>query len=171
MFDSVLQIVVLTVFPITMVLAAFSDLFTMTVSNRLTGGLAAAFFVVAPLSGMGFETLGIHVAVCLGMLVFCIAMFAMGWVGGGDAKLIAATALWLGPAPLIYYLVMATLVGGVMAIMLLKFRTMPLPVWAGQQPWVTRLHRADSGAPYCIALAIGGLSAYPTSELFALAAL
>ena len=143
----------------------------MTVSNRLTVGLAAAFFVVAPLSGMGLETIGLHVAVCLGMLVFGIAVFAMGWVGGGDAKLIAATSLWLGLAPLLHYLVIASLAGGVMTIVLLKFRTMPLPAWAGQQPWITRLHSADRGAPYCIALAVAGLSAYPSSKLFALAAL
>ena len=45
MFDSVMQIAILTIFPIAMVLAASSDLFTMTVSNRLTGGLAAAFML------------------------------------------------------------------------------------------------------------------------------
>ena len=171
MFDSFLQIAVLTVFPVAMVLAALSDLFTMTVSNRLTAGLAVAFFIVAPMSGMGLETIGLHVAVCLGLLALCIAMFAMGWLGGGDAKLIAATGLWLGLAPLLHYLIVAALVGGAMAIVLLKFRTVPLPAWADEQAWITRLHRADCGAPYCIALAIGGLSAYPTSELFALAAL
>ena len=170
MFDSVLQIAILTIFPIAMVLAALSDLFTMTVSNRLTGALAAAFFIVAPLSGMGLEAIGLHVAVCLGMLVLGIAAFAMGWVGGGDAKLIAATGLWLGLAPLPHYLIVATICGGVMALVLLKFRTVPLPVWADRQQWIARLHRADCGAPYCIALGIAGLSAYPSSQLFSLAA-
>jgi len=171
MYATLVEIAVLTVFPVAMVMAAVSDLFTMTVSNRLTVGLAAAFFVVAPLSGMDLETIGIHVAVCLGMLAVGIALFAPGWIGGGDAKLIAATALWLGLAPLGHYLFVSAISGCALTVILLKFRSVPLPAWAGEQPWIARLHRADRGAPYCIALAVAGLSAYTQGELFALAAL
>ena len=169
--DRLLPIVALTVFPAGMVLAACSDLFTMRVSNRLTLGLALSFFVVAPWSGLSLETIGIHVAICLVMLAAGIAMFAPGWIGGGDAKLIAATSLWLGLEPLGHYLVAAAIYGCLLTLVLLRFRTMPLPAWAGGQDWIARLHRADRGAPYCIALAIAGLSAYPTTELFKAAAL
>lgn len=167
--DTLLQIAILTIFPAGMVLAAISDLFTMTVSNRLTLTLAAAFFVIALWSGMSLETIGIHVAVCIGALVVGIAMFAPGWIGGADAKLIAASALWLGPESLGYYLLYSAVVGGVMTVILLKMREIPLPEWACNQPWIARLHRADKGVPYCIALAAAGLSAYTHSDVFALA--
>lgn len=169
--DTVAQIAVLTVFPAAMVLAGLSDLFTMRVSNRLTLALAAAFFVVAPAVGMDLETIGVHLAVGLVMLAICVALFAPGWIGGGDAKLIAVTGLWLGLEPLGHYLLVSAFVGCALTLAILKFRGVPLPEWAGNQPWIARLHRADRGAPYCVALSIAALSAYPTGELFRLAAL
>lgn len=170
MADLLIQFAVLTVFPAAMVLAAVSDLFTMSISNRLVVGMAIAFFVLAPLAGMSLDTMLVHVGVGAVMLLIGIAMFALGWIGGGDAKLIAATTLWLGLQPLASYLVVATFAGCALTIALLTFRRMPLPSWIDGQPWVMRLHRADNGAPYCVALALGGLMAYPASVWFSLAA-
>ena len=46
------------------------------------------------------------------VLVIAFACFAFGWIGGGDAKLAAAAALWFGFDHLLDYLVYASLFGG-----------------------------------------------------------
>src|SRR5208282_2811624 len=43
------------------------------------------------------------------------------WIGGGDAKLAAATVLWLGFAHLADYLVYASLFGGALTVALISF--------------------------------------------------
>ena len=83
--------------------------------------------------------------------------FARGWIGGGDAKLAAATALWLGFDQLLNYLIFASLFGGVLTLAILRFRLMPLPALLANQEWAKRLHRMDTGIPYGIALALAAL--------------
>jgi prepilin peptidase CpaA len=85
----------------------------------------------------------------------------MGWIGGGDAKLAAATALWLGFDFLPSYLIYASLFGGALTLALLQFRKWPLPAMLAEQDWVVRLHRDDTGVPYGIALAAAALAIYP----------
>ena len=169
MLESVFPLAVLTVFPAAMVVAGASDLFTMTISNRLTAGMTVAFFALAAWSGMDWSVLGMHVAAGALMLLIGIALFAPGWIGGGDAKLFAASALWLGWGPLLYYAMVASLAGGVLALLLLRYRQMPLPEWLDSQGWARTLHRADKGAPYGLALALAGLAAYTDSYWFSVA--
>ena len=80
-----------------MAFAAATDLFTMTVPNRLALALVACFFVLAPMVGLGWTDIGLHVALALAALAVTFVLFSFGWIGGGDAKLFAATCLWLGP--------------------------------------------------------------------------
>jgi len=151
----------LVLFPAVMAFSAFSDLFTMTISNRVSLLLIAGFAVMAALIGMsGTEVLS-HIGAGFVVLAVTFTLFACGWIGGGDAKLAAATALWLGFDPLMNYLLYASLLGGVLTLMILRFRTLPLPARLAGQEWVTRLHRADTGVPYGIALAASALAVYP----------
>jgi prepilin peptidase CpaA len=87
--------------------------------------------------------------------------FARGWIGGGDAKLAAATALWLGFDHLMGYALYASIFGGVLTLAMIRFRLMPLPRMLEDQDWVKRLHRLDGGVPYGIALAAAALLIYP----------
>ena len=89
-------------------------------------------------------------------------MFTRGWIGGGDAKFAAATALWLGFDHLVVYLLYASIFGGVLTLAMIRFRLMPLPQALADQEWVRRLHRLDGGVPYGIALAAAALMAIPT---------
>ena len=73
-----------------------------------------------------------HAGAGCAVLVVAFGFFTRGWIGGGDAKLAAATALWLGFDHLLAYLVYASLFGGALTLLLLQFRTMPLPAHAGQ---------------------------------------
>src|SRR5262249_33515698 len=90
------ECLILGLFPAAMAFAASSDLISMTISNRLSLGLALAFFVVALVIGMPMMEMGKHVLAALLVLLVTFGFFARGWIGGGDAKLAAATALWFG---------------------------------------------------------------------------
>jgi prepilin peptidase CpaA len=151
----------LLLFPALMAFAASSDLITMTISNRVSLALVAAFFVLAFMWGMPLAEIGTHVGAAAVVLVVSFVFFARGWIGGGDAKLAAATALWLGFDQLLNYLVAASLFGGLLTYAILRFRLMPLPAVLADQEWAKRLHRMDSGVPYGIALALAALMIYP----------
>jgi prepilin peptidase CpaA len=154
----------LLLFPALMAFAAASDLFTMTISNRVSLALALGFVALALLSGMGLYDLLSHIGAGAAVLVVAFGCFAMGWVGGGDAKVAAAAALWFGFGHLLNYLVYASLFGGALTLLLLQFRQWPLPYPFAGQAWLTRLHAKESGIPYGIALAIGALTVYPETE-------
>jgi prepilin peptidase CpaA len=151
----------LMVFPALMAFAASSDLLTMTISNRVSIALIAGFFMLAPVIGMNPSLMLTHIGAGALVLVVAFVFFAQGWIGGGDAKLAAATALWLGFDHMLDYLVCASLLGGMMTILLLQVRKWPLPGLLLGQEWVERLHRKDSGVPYGIALAASALLVYP----------
>ena len=102
----------LTLFPAMMAFAASSDLLTMTIANRVSLILVGGFALLAALSGLSGAELLSHVEAAAAVLVFAFFCFARGWIGGGDAKLAAVTALWLGFSHLFDYLVYASILGG-----------------------------------------------------------
>src|SRR6187402_2855171 len=154
----------LTLFPALMAFAAASDLFTMTISNRVSLLLVAGFAVLALFGGMAMPDVLSHLGAGAAVLAVAFTCFALVWVGGGDAKLAAATGLWFGFDHLMDYLVYASLFGGALTLLLLQFRQWPLPVALGSQPWLLRLHHKETGIPYGIALALGALMVYPETE-------
>jgi prepilin peptidase CpaA len=155
------DVIRLVMFPALMAFAASSDLLTMTISNRLSLALAGGFFLLTLITGMGLTAIGMHLAAGALVLTVCFGFFAMGWIGGGDAKLAAATALWFGFDYLLDYLVYASLFGGVLTVLLIQFRRLPLPAVLARQGWILKLHDAGSGVPYGIALAAAALIVYP----------
>ena len=160
----ILDITRLLLFPALMAFAAASDLLTMTIPNRVSLALAGGFLVLAGGSGMDLANILAHVGAGATVLVVAFACFAMGWIGGGDAKVAAAAALWFGFSDLMNYLLWASMFGGVLTVLLIQFRRWPLPYALTGQVWLVRLHAKDSGIPYGIALAIGALMIYPETE-------
>jgi prepilin peptidase CpaA len=160
----ILDLARLLLFPALMAFAAASDLFTMTISNRVSLALLAGFLVLAPWSGMGLHDFASHLGAGATVLVAAFACFAMGWVGGGDAKVAAGVALWFGFDHLMTYLIYASLFGGALTLLLLQLRQWPLPSPLTGQAWLLRLHDQQSGIPYGIALATGALMIYPETE-------
>jgi prepilin peptidase CpaA len=151
----------LLLFPALMAFAASSDLLTMTISNRLSLALTGGFFLLMIVTGMTLHAAGMHVAAAAIVLVVAFVFFSQGWIGGGDAKLAAATALWFGFDHLLDYLVYASLFGGALTLAILQFRKIPLPAILARQGWILRLHETDGGIPYGVALAAAALAIYP----------
>jgi prepilin peptidase CpaA len=160
----ILDLVRMLLFPALMAFAASSDLFTMTISNRVSLLLIVGFLTLAALSGMDLQAMLSHAGAGLTVLVVAFTCFAMGWMGGGDAKIAAAVALWFGFGHLLDYLLYASLFGGVLTLLLLQFRQWPLPHALGRQAWLLRLHDKETGIPYGIALAMGALMIYPETD-------
>jgi prepilin peptidase CpaA len=148
-------------FPLVLVFGAFSDLLTMTISNKLVLALVGSFLLLAPLAGMDWQTFGLHFAAGGIILAVTFFLFAMGWFGGGDAKLAAAIALWLGWDHTLSFVAYTSIFGGVLTLTMIAFRRSIVPAFIIRQPWIRRLHDEKAGVPYAVALAAAGIALYP----------
>lgn len=157
----------LIVFPTLMVFAAFSDLFTMTIPNRVSAVLVLFYFFLAAYLPIPWQALGLHVSCGLAMLALTFVLFQFGWVGGGDAKLASATALWLGWEHLLDYGLIASIAGGVLTVIIIELRRHDLPGKILSVGFIARLAEKSNGVPYGIALAIAGLLVYPQTGVWA----
>jgi prepilin peptidase CpaA len=164
---SVLHLLAFAFFPIVMALSASMDLLTFTIPNRLCLILAVGYLILAVMLGVPAVDILLNVSCALAILVITFAMFNFGWIGGGDAKLAAATAAWLGWTTIFDYGLAAALFGGALTLILLGARMVPLPAVFGRMDWLVRLHDANAGVPYGIALAAAGLMQYPNSSIWA----
>ncbi len=153
----------LLLFPALMAFAASSDLFTMTIPNKVSLALVAGFFALALMTGMSAAEIGSRAGAAAIVLLVAFGLFARGWIGGGDAKLAAATTLWLGFDQLFAYLFNASLLGGILTLTLINIRLVPLPAALQGWSWAHRLHDKNGGIPYGIALAAAALMVYPDS--------
>lgn len=161
-----LEITLLVFFPFLLAFAGASDLFTMTISNRISMALIAGFLAIAFWIGLPWQAVGYHLLAGLIMLVVTFGMFTRGWMGGGDAKLASATALWFGFGHMLEYVLVASIFGGILTIFLLKLRTLPLPRICYGWEWAQRLHDKKTGIPYGIALSAAALMIYPQTEIW-----
>ncbi len=166
---TIIDYLIFAIFPLGMAYAGASDLITMTIPNRVVLIVAGAFLAAAPfLPGMDLETFGLHLAAGGVVLLAGFVMFGFGWIGGGDAKIAAAAAMWIGLPHTLEFLVWTSLVGGGLTLVLLIARRRLLPAFAVRQEWITRLHDSEAGVPYGVALAAGALIVYPQTAWMAL---
>ena len=134
---------------------------------------SSASQTVSELSAIGAPTRRVCVGVGIGYSVLVVAFgcYAAGWIGGGDAKLAAAIALWFGFDHAAVYLLYASLLGGLLTLLVLRFRSETLPAVLVRQDWVMRLHDQKAGVPYGIALAVAALVVYPDTIMMRLLAM
>lgn len=161
-----LQAIVLIVCPLFFVLGAMTDILSYRIPNWIPGVLIVLFAVAAPLAGMPWETAGMHGLVFLGALIFGMVLFGFNLIGGGDAKLLAAAALWMGPSHILKYALVFALVGGLFAVVLLLLRRLPMPSGAARVPVLNQLLLPTAGMPYGVALGIGAIIVLPGTFLF-----
>ncbi|MGX9987934.1 A24 family peptidase [Rhizobium sp. Z1P35] len=160
---------VFVILPLCLAIAAVSDLFTMTIPNRVSLILVVSFLLLAPLSGLSLEAIGMHLVAAAIVFGACFALFAFNVMGGGDAKLLSATALWFGlNQSLAFLMTDVAAVGGLITLLILLVRTQTNTILAIGLPVPSSLLLAKK-IPYGIAIAIGGFMAFPSSPLFLVA--
>ena len=164
------ELLVIVVLPALLALAAGWDLASFTIPNLLQAALVAVFVVFVWTSGMTSGAMGWHLLAGFLGLAVGFSLFALGYIGGGDAKLFACVALWLGFHDLASYAVVASLAGGALTLTLLAVRRLPLPAMLTTQNWLLRLHDERAGIPYGVALAAAAFFIIPQTEIFRLAA-
>lgn len=167
------SIFLLGFFPALLLAAAAYDLCTYTIPNLLPVallGLFVVYIVVLFASGdpLPLRSVAMHAGAAALALGAGVALFAKGWIGGGDAKLFAAVCLWVGFGTMAEYTMAASLAGGALTVLLLLMRRLPIAAFI-RVPWVLRLADPEAGVPYGVALAIGAVVVLPYTDLFHLA--
>ncbi|MEM7530468.1 MAG: prepilin peptidase [Pseudomonadota bacterium] len=162
-----LSLVVLYTLPALMLMAAASDIARYKIPNWISLALVAAFAVAAPFSGLGLGEIGQHIGVGFAALVVGFTLFQFGLVGGGDAKLFAAGALWFGMQGFGVYALAMGAAGGALCLLIMIYRAAPLPV--ASIGWLRALHDKSNGIPYGAAIAFGAVAALPHTEWMAIA--
>lgn len=160
------EFLVVAALPALLIAAAGWDLASYTIPNVLQAALIAAFLLFAFAAHMPTSAIGWHLLAGAAGLSLGFAFFALGLVGGGDAKLFAATALWFGVRDLADFALLASIFGGLLTFGLLGFRKIPVPGLLGRQAWLMRLHDEKEGIPYGAALAAGAFAVLPYTDVF-----
>jgi len=156
---ALLQTGCLVAFAVLLLAAAWQDLRTMRIANRLSVGVAVVFAVWS-LAGLAGGTLvagdmALAVTCAIGVFFVGALAFAAGALGGGDVKLLAAATLFAGSSFLLEFLTVVALVGGAMGLALLAGA--PIGPEASAADGTTVRTRLRSGLPYGPAIAAGGL--------------
>ena len=145
MLDDPFKYGLLAALAIALLVAAFSDLRSRQIGNWLNGGIALAaplFWWASDLAW--WPDIALQLGVAFGTFAALAALFAMGAMGGGDVKLLAALALWIAPLPFLNLLVMMALLGGVLTVLFCAWH-------------VARRQREKLAIPYGVAIAMAGL--------------
>jgi prepilin peptidase CpaA len=160
-----IEAAIFVIFPLCLAIAAFSDLFTMTIPNRVSAILLGAFILIAPIAGLSVSLIGMHLAAGLAVFAACFTLFALNVMGGGDAKLLTASAVWFGfNSSLIEFLIYTSFFGGLLTVLILLMRKQENTILASGLP-VPHLLFTAKKIPYGIAIGLGGFFAYPSSPL------
>jgi prepilin peptidase CpaA len=150
-----------TLFPFLLVTAGISDFLTLKIPNWLTAATALLFFPMAFAAGMPIENILWQCAAALALLVAGFGLFAAGLFGGGDAKLLAAAALWFGWPDVVHFLIYTAFAGGVLAAAVGLWSAVHLDQEIRGNTWIRRWMNAKPSVPYGVAFAVGGILAFP----------
>lgn len=130
---------------IALLVAAFTDLRSRTISNKLTAAIALCaplFWLVQP--DFALIDVAWQLGVAFLTLLILAGFFAMRWMGGGDVKLLAALALWVRPADFGALVIYMAIIGGVL--------TLVFGAWH-----IARRQRDRVAIPYGVAIAAAGI--------------
>ena len=163
-----LALIVVSVFPAALIVAAANDLYEFKIPNWISIVLIAVYPVAGVAVGAPISEIFEGFLIGAGALVIGFGLFAARIIGGGDAKLFAAIAPWVGAAALGHYLFYTAIAGLALTLTIMTFRTLPiLPVYA-RAPWLMNLHARKKDVPYGVALAAGGLLSFSQTPFFKL---
>lgn len=158
----------LSVFPAALLIAAANDIYEFKIPNWISIVLIAVYPAAGLAVGASTSLLLEGFLIGAAALTIGFGLFATKIIGGGDAKLFAATAPWLGLGSLGIFLFYTAISGLVLAMIMVMFRKFPiLPVYA-HAPWLIRLHERKKDLPYAVAIAAGALLSFSQTPYFQL---
>ena len=136
-------------FAVLLVVAALSDMREFTIPNRVNAAIALLYpaHVMSSATPIDWPMAIVIAAI---VLLVCAGLFAIGGMGGGDAKMLAATSLWAGPGLVLPFIIITTVVGGLLSLvvwMRVRFGPMVGLAVIDSRPVV----------PYGVAIATSGL--------------
>ena len=158
-------LLLLSILPCLAIAAGLHDLTTMKIPNWISGLLILSFFPAAFMVGLSPMTVTIHFGIAVLALFVGMGLFAMRYIGGGDAKLMAAVCLWLGVSGSAMFILYTAVAGGAFCMVLIFARSELRPYVLGTADWVDSLMEPKGDIPYGVAVAIGALMAFPSSIL------
>lgn len=162
--NQVPQIILLGGFPLLLIFAALVDATRYLIPNWISLALIVTFTLSAWIFRIPMSDVALAVGMSFAALIVGMGLFAAGWLGGGDVKLLAACALWMGAKAGVHFVLYTTLAGGLFGLLLLAMRSLWLQPWVGTGPaWWVRLVKPGSSVPYGVAIALGALAAFPES--------
>ena len=165
MSEMVVKALVFGLFPALLVYGAATDIVGRRIPNWVSLALFGGFIALAIASGMSLTDFGLSLAVAALAFAFGFFMFALGQMGGGDAKVIAATVPWFGMTQeALAYVVAFSVAGVIVTVPFLLRRIGFVQVALASNPLSARLvakskHKRET--PYGVALAAGGLLMVP----------
>jgi len=168
----ILAAALILVLPAILLAAAVKDATSFTIPNWMSLILLAVFPLAGLAVGLPPQVLLAHAGAGAAALVLGLALFAFRLLGGGDAKLFAAVALWMGWEAAAPFLVGTLLAGGALSVGLILLRAPLLRPYVLSGPaWFVRLAEPKEAVPYGLAIAAGALLAFPESSFMAAVAL
>ncbi|WOI53561.1 prepilin peptidase [Parvularcula sp. LCG005] len=162
-----MALLISVIFPALLVMAAVNDFRFYKIPNNISGLLVVSWPFAALFFGMGLQDMAMSAGVAALVLVAGFILFAFKVMGAGDSKLIAASSLWVGVAQLPMFVLTFAVAGGFLALFIMSFRRMPLPVMIATHSWIDGLYNRKQVMPYGIAIAIGGIIVWPETPFFA----
>lgn len=162
---AILQSATFAIFIALILIAARSDAKTLRIPNWISLALLADFLAATLASNMALQDIAISLGVGVGALVVGFVLFFLRWFGGGDAKLYAAIALWMGWPLVVYFSIAVMLLGGAVAVIAVVLRK-GLGLWPD---WVVNsargLFEKNKAVPYGLAIVAGALVMVPKMAL------
>jgi prepilin peptidase CpaA len=151
-----------TCFSFLVILAGVGDVLSRRIPNWLCLLLAIGFLPLALASGMPWPDILTSAAVGLSLLLAGFILFSLGFLGGGDAKLIASAGLWLGLSGLPHFLSITVLVGAGIALIMVAWPYLALEAEV-RNIRLGRLGAQKPTLPYGYSIAAGAVLSLPHS--------
>lgn len=147
------------------ILAAQSDLRTMTIDNIYSVAIATVFIICYGVLFASGKTdivapIWSHLITAIIMFIITIILFSLGLLGGADSKMISALSLWIGLKGLPIFLITMTIIGGVLGILALILNRRPIIKNPAEGSWIARAQAGEHKVPYGIAIAGGATVAF-----------
>ena len=144
---------VVIAFAVLLAAAAWGDIRNYRIPNFLVAAFLVLFVLAYALGLIPRHEIVSHLGVGIVALLLGMALFRFHWIGGGDAKFIAALALWAGWPEAIRLVVAMALAGGVVSVLVLLWSRASGRIPGSGNEGKDKLRRQ---VPYGVAIALAG---------------